>query len=304
MTSARRRLRELLAEPRLTVMAGAYDALSARIIEAEGFPALVAGGYSAIGSLLAQADGGQLNMREYADHYARIVAAVEIPVYVDADTGFGGTSNVRQMVRAFETAGVAGFLLGDQTFPNRCNYMPGKQIVPPEQMIARIKAAVDARRDADLVICTRTDATSVEGLDAAIERCHLYLEAGADLAKPMGADKLPDIERVIREVPCPNITTQSQAAGAHTVTFAELERVGVAAVTLPSITLFAAAQGVRNALRTVRKENSLVGVGDHLIPLSDYYDLVSLKAQLEREERYDKAAAALVAGRKKTRAKA
>jgi methylisocitrate lyase len=304
MTSTRKQFRKLLAEPRLTVMAGAYDALSARIIESEGFPTIVAGGYAAIGSLLAQADGGQLNLRDYAAHYARIVAAVEIPVYVDADTGFGGTSNVRQMVRAFETAGVAGFLLGDQTFPNRCGYMPGKQVVPPEQMIARIKAAVDARRDADLVICARTDATSVEGLAAAIERCDLYLEAGADLAKPMGADELADIERVIQEVPCQHITTQSQAAGAHAVTFAELERIGVAAVTLPSIALFAAAQGVRHALRTVRKDNSLVGVGNHLIPLSDYYDLVALKAQLEREECYDKAATALVAARKKTRAKA
>jgi len=301
VTSTRKQFRKLLAEPRLTVLAGAYDALSARIIEAEGYPAIVAGGYAAIGSLLAQADGGQFNMRDYADHYARVVAAVEIPVYVDADTGFGGTSNVRQMVRAFETAGVAGFLLGDQTFPNRCGYMPGKQVVAPEQMIARIKAAVDARRDTDLVICARTDATSVEGLDRAIERCHLYLEAGADLAKPMGADKLTDIERVIREVPCHHMSTQSQAAGAHAVTFAELERVGVAAVTLPSIALFAAAQGVRDALRTVRRDNSLAGLGGHLIPLTDYYDLVGLKAQLEREERYDQAAAALVAAKKITR---
>jgi len=117
----------------------------------------------------------------------------------------------------------------------------------------------------------------------------------------MGADKLTDIERVIREVPCHHMSTQSQAAGAHAVTFAELERVGVAAVTLPSIALFAAAQGVRDALRTVRRDNSLAGVGGHLIPLTDYYDLVGLKAQLEREERYDQAAAALVAAKKITR---
>ncbi len=125
--NVRKKLRELLAKPGLTVMPGAYDALSARIIEAEGFEAIVAGGYAAIGSMLAQPDMGQSNMRDYADHYARVCAAVELPVYVDADTGFGGVNNVRQMVRAFEAAGVAGLFIGDQTFPNRCGYLPARR---------------------------------------------------------------------------------------------------------------------------------------------------------------------------------
>ena len=137
----------IMAGKRLVLMPGAYDALSARIIEAEGFEAMVAGGYAGVGSMLAQADMGQSNMRDYADHYGRICAAVEIPVYVDADTGFGGVNNVRQMVRAFEAAGVAGLFISDQVFPNRCGYLPGKQIVPVEQMLAKIKAALDARRD-------------------------------------------------------------------------------------------------------------------------------------------------------------
>src|SRR5215216_7392938 len=96
---------------------------------------LMAGGYAAVGSMLAQADMGQSNMRDYASHYGRVCDAVEIPVYVDADTGFGGVNNVRQMVRAFEAAGVAGLFLSDQVFPNRCGYLPGKQIVPAEQML-------------------------------------------------------------------------------------------------------------------------------------------------------------------------
>src|ERR1700756_2507364 len=130
-------------------MPGAYDALSARIIESEDFEALVAGGYAGIGRMVAPADMGQSNMRDYADHYARICAAVEVPVYVDADTGFGGVNNVRQMVRAFEAAGVAGVFISDQVFPNRCGYLPGKQAIPTEQMLAKIKAALDARRDPD-----------------------------------------------------------------------------------------------------------------------------------------------------------
>src|SRR6201996_4052648 len=158
----RKRLRDLIAAPSLTVLPGAYDALSARIIEREGFDAILAGGYAANGAMLAQADMGQSNMRDYADHYARICAAVELPVYVDADTGFGGVNNVRQMVRAFEAAGGAGVFLSDQVFPNRCGYLPGKQIVSTEQILAKLKAALDARRDPDFLIAARTDAAGVE----------------------------------------------------------------------------------------------------------------------------------------------
>src|ERR1700686_5445587 len=104
--NARKKFKAIMSGKRLVLMPGAYDALSARIIESEGFEAIVAGGYAAVGSMLAQADMGQSNMRDYADHYARICSAVEIPVYVDADTGFGGVNNVRQMIRAFEAAGV------------------------------------------------------------------------------------------------------------------------------------------------------------------------------------------------------
>src|SRR5215831_16710883 len=161
--SVRKKFRALMAGKRLVLMPGAYDALSARIIEAEGFEAIVAGGYAAIGSMLAQPDMGQCNVRDYADHYARICAAVELPVYADGDTGFGGVNNVHEMVHAFEAAGVAGLFFSDQVFPNRCGYLPGKQIVPLGEMLARVKAALDARRDGDMLIVARTDAAGVEG---------------------------------------------------------------------------------------------------------------------------------------------
>src|SRR3954451_8749662 len=199
--TARKKFRAILSGKRLVLMPGAYDALSARIIEKEAFEAIVAGGYSGVGSMLAQADMGQSNMRDYASHYGRVCDAVELPVYVDADTGFGGVNNVRQMVRAFEGAGVAGLFLSDQVFPNRCGYLSGKQIVPVEQMLAKLKAALDARRDPDLFIAARTDEAAFEGLDDAIGRCQLFMEAGADMAKPMGFDTIPEIKRAMREVP-------------------------------------------------------------------------------------------------------
>jgi len=292
--NARKKLRTIMAGKRLVLMPGAYDALSARIIESEGFEALVAGGYAGIGSMLAQADMGQSNMRDYADHYGRICAAVELPVYVDADTGFGGVNNVRQMVHAFEAAGVAGLFISDQVFPNRCGYLPGKQIVPVEHMLAKIKAALDARRDGDLFIAARTDAAGVEGLESAIARCQLFIEAGADMAKPMGVDTIPDIKRVLREVGGPHMATLSQAAGPKTRSLEELEAAGVCAATFPSVALFAAAQAVRDVLRLLKRGNSLAPCQQHLIPLEDYYELVGLKPLLAREESYDQAAAALV----------
>ena len=291
--NARQKLRAIMAGKRLVLMPGAYDALSARIIEAEGFEALVAGGYAAVGSMLAQPDMGQSNMRDYADHYGRICAAVEIPVYVDADTGFGGVNNVRQMVRAFEAAGVAGLFISDQVFPNRCGYLPGKQIVPVEQMLAKIKSALDARRDGDFFIAARTDAAGVEGLEQAIARCQLFMQAGADMAKPMGVDTIPDIKRVLREVEGPHMATLSQAAGPKARSLAELEAAGVCAATFPSLALFAAARAVRDVLRTLKRGNSLAPCQDHLIPLDDYYELVGLKPMLAREESYDQGAAAL-----------
>jgi 2-methylisocitrate lyase-like PEP mutase family enzyme len=289
-----RTLRELLDAPGLAVLPGAYDALSARIIEAEGFPALVAGGYAAIGSMLAEADMGQSNLRDYADHYARICDAVQIPVYVDGDTGFGGVHNVARMVRAFESAGVAGLFFSDQVFPNRCGYLPGKQVVSPEEMLARLGAALDARRDAEVLIVGRTDCYAAEGLDAAIERCQLMVEAGADLAKPQGVDTPAEIARVISEVPGAHIATLSQAAGAAAVSLSELAALGTSAVTLPSVTLFAAAHAVRGVLGALRTTGDLDSTAGALLDLEDYYRLVGLSSLLEREERYDAAAHEIV----------
>lgn len=291
--TARKTFRAIMAGKKLVLMPGAYDALSARVIEAEGFEAIVAGGYAAVGSMLAQADMGQSNMRDYTDHYARICAAVEIPVYVDADTGFGGVNNVRQMVRAFEAAGVAGLFISDQVFPNRCGYLPGKQVVPVEQMLAKVKAALDARTDPDLFIAARTDAHGVDGPEAAIARCQLFMEAGADMAKPMGFDAIPDIKRAMREIPGPHMATLSQAAGPKARSLPDLEAAGVCSATFPSLPLFAAAKAVRDSIRTLKRENSLSACQDQVLTLEEYYDLVGLKPLLMREERYDRDAAAL-----------
>lgn len=275
--NARRKWRELVARPGLVLVPGAYDALSARVIEAQGFEAVVAGGYAAVGSLLAEADGGQSNMRDYAEHYGRICDAVGIPVYVDADTGFGGVHNVRKAVRAFERAGIAGMFISDQVFPNRCGYMPGKAVIPTVDMLAKLKSAVDARTDPDFFIAARTDALMLDGIEAAIERCHMFMEAGVDMAKPHGADTAADIRRVMKAIPGPHMATLSHAAGKAKVTLKELDECGVTAVSFPSAALFAAVGGVARAMQALKQNGDFAAVEQELVPLEDYYDLVGLK---------------------------
>lgn len=286
MTRKMEHFRELIADGQLLVLPGAYDGLSARIAEHAGFQAITAGGYAAIGSMLGQPDMGQSNMRDFAAHYGRICAAVSIPVYVDGDTGFGGVHNVREMVRAFEAAGAAGVFISDQVFPNRCGYLPGKSVVPASDMVAKVKAALDARTDRSFFVCARTDAAAVEGVDSAIERCRLYMAAGADMAKPQGLDSVAEIQRAMTEVPGPHFATLSQAAGRAGLTLDLLQQLGVAAVTLPSLALFAAANAVYKALSEVKRTGALESVQDALIPLKDYYGLVRLDSFVEREARY------------------
>lgn len=297
----RKRWRQLLAGPGLTLVPGAYDALSARVIEATGFDAIVGGGYAAVGSLLAEADGGQSNVRDYADHYSRLCDAVSIPVYVDCDTGFGGVHNVRRMVRMMEHAGVAGLFISDQVFPNRCGYLPGKSVVSAEEFIARLNAALDARTDADLFIAARTDAKQVIGAEEALERCHMAVAAGIDMAKPHGFDTREEIERMKRELPPPYTATLSHAAVGWAIGPRDLAALGVTAVTFPSAALFAAVGGVMRAMKALKEEGSFDSVKAELVPLEGYYDIVGLASFNDSERRWAGKAEAIVTERLRQR---
>jgi methylisocitrate lyase len=221
-----------------------------------------------------------------ADHYARVCGAVSIPVLVDADTGFGGVHNVRQMVRAFEAAGAAGILFSDQVFPNRCAYLPGKQVIPLEDMLAKVRAALDARRDSSFVICARTDCAKVLGANAAIERACLFAEAGADAVKPQQMDTREEIQRILREVPKPFFATLSQAAGKHPLDLDDFRALRVPAVSLPSTALFAAVAGVRKAMAGVKRTGSMRAVQADVCTLEEYYEIVGLGEMTRREEAY------------------
>jgi methylisocitrate lyase len=289
------KLRALIDRPEMVMLPGAYDAISAKLIEQAGFEGICAGGFAATGSRLGEPDTGQMTVLDYADHYGRIADAIDIPVFADADTGGGGVNNVRRTVRAFERAGIAGLFIEDQVFPKRCGYMAGKAVVPVAEMLGKVKAALDARRYDDFVIVARTDAFGIEGIDAAIARAQLYREAGADLTFVQGADTIEEFERICREVPGRQFANISQAAGHRpTIPLDDLQRAGAAAVTFPSLALFAALAAVRGAMQSLRRDRSFAAVAEQLISLQDYNDLVGVGAQQAREDGYAAAARRLM----------
>jgi methylisocitrate lyase len=162
--------KKLVLDEEILILPGAYDGLSAKIVEQAGFKAVTFGGYPASGSLLAKPDVSLLTMTEMVNLARYIAEAVDIPLFVDGDTGHGNVTNVARTVREFERAGVAGLFIEDQVFPKRCGHMEGKQVISTDEMVTKIKAAVDARMDEDLVIMARTDSLAIYGIDEAITR--------------------------------------------------------------------------------------------------------------------------------------
>ena len=198
-------LRSTLSDGRSRLVVSAYDALTARTAEAAGFEILHVTGFGSAAALIGGPDIGLVTMTEMVETTRRICDAVERPVIADADCGYGNPLNVMRTVRALEAAGAAGLHIEDQVTPKRCGHMAGKAVIPTAEMVAKIAAAVDARRDADFVIIARTDARAPEGLDAALERAHAYAAAGADVLFVEAPESADEIRRIATEVPGPQL---------------------------------------------------------------------------------------------------
>jgi 2-methylisocitrate lyase-like PEP mutase family enzyme len=285
------RLRSLLAQLEITVMPGVHDALSTRLAVVAGFSALCAGGNAATGTLLGAPDMGQLGMRDYADHYGRITAAAgAAPVLVDADTGFGGVHNVAQMVRAFERAGAGGLFIEDQVTPKRCGYLAGKEVVPVTDQLAKLRAALDTRRDERFVLCARTDALGVEGIEAAIDRAGQYRETGVDMVFVQGADTVESLGRVCRAIPGLHLANVSQAAAGPKMTAAEAQEAGAAAVMFPIAALLAGVAAMERTFAALKRDGSLEAVAQSLLPMPRYNELTGLAQVQANEDRWSQPA--------------
>ncbi len=286
--AARPRLRELLARPEPLVAPGAYDALSARLVEQAGFDVVYMTGFGSTASLVGRPDVGLLTGTEMVDNARRIAAAVDLPVIADADTGYGNAINVVRTVQAYEQAGVAGIHLEDQVLPKKCGHMSGKAVIPADEMVGKLRAAVAARRDPEFLLIARTDAAAVEGLSAALDRARAYAEAGADVLFVEAPTSEDDIARVAAELRgvAPLVFNWAEGGRTPPIPLARIAELGFALVLFPIGTLLAATAGIRRLLDTLRADGVPSAAMPDLPTFDGFTDLIGLPEIRELESRF------------------
>ena len=268
-------LRARLQPGKLLVAPGAYDALTARLLEQAGFEAVYRGGYAASAAAFALPDLGITTLTDMVDHARRMTSAITVPVIADADTGYGEVPQVIHTVHELERAGVAAIQFEDQVFPKRCGHMEGKKVIPAEEMVVKVRAALDARRNPETVIIARSDATAVTGLDDAIARSRMYADAGADVIfidAPTSEDDLKAIAAGgINAVLMVNISEYGKTPDLGAQRFEEL---GFGLVIYPSSTLFAAAQSTKELAAALMAEGSTVSSVPRMMPFDEINDIL------------------------------
>src|SRR5437763_2364005 len=264
----RQRLRALVASRGYAMVPGAYDTLTARLVEQAGFEAvyLTGGGYSRANGY---PDLGLLTLSENVRFIGLTVEAVGIPVIADADTGYGNAINVIRTVREYEKSGVAAFHIEDQVAPKKCGHYEGKEVISTAEMVGKIRAAVDTRRDADMVIIARSDARAIEGLDAAIDRVNAYLEAGADVGFVEAPPSVEALRIVARQVKGPALVNVFEGGKTPMVPASELEAMGFRLGIYPSQTHRAAIRAAQKVLAALKEDGDTSRIDGYLYNLQE-----------------------------------
>ncbi len=282
----RQRLRALVAERRGLVVPGAYDAVSARLVEQAGFPAVYMTGFGVSAARLGLPDLGFAGLAEMVDQARSLASAVSIPLVADADTGYGNALQVRRTVQQYELAGVAGLHLEDQAAPKRCGHLAGKQVVPVDEFVGRIRAAVEARSDPDLLIIARTDAIGVTGFADAVERAAAAADAGADVLFVEAPSSEAEIEALPRRLDRPLLFNYAPSGRSPLLPFARLRTLGYAIVIVPVDLLFVATRAMQRALAELRDRDALSRDPERVASFQEFCDLIGLPEQLALGQRY------------------
>src|SRR5436305_9973385 len=271
--NGRKALRRLIARDGYTMVPGAYDTLTARLVEQAGFAAvyLTGGGYSRASGY---PDLGLLSLTENAMFIGRTVEAVGIPVIADADTGYGNAINVIRTVREYEKTGVAGFHIEDQVSPKKCGHYEGKEVIGRAEMIGKIKAAVDTRRDGDMVIIARSDARAIEGLAAAVDRVNAYLEAGADVGFVETPQTIEELRTVGGELRGPALVNVFEGGKTPMLGAEELEAMGFRLGIYPSQTHRAAIRAAQRVLAAMKRDGDTRAIATELATFQEREDAV------------------------------
>ena len=278
--------KQYLRAPEILLLPTAHDPLCAKIIERAGFKAVACAGYANSAALIAAPDVELLTMTEMVDAVWRMADAVDLPVFADGDDGHGNVTNVIRSVRQFEKAGAATVMLEDQVSPKRCGHMSGKQIIPANEFVAKIKAALDTRVDQDFMILARTDAIAVKGLGEAVERAHICVEAGADWVFLEAPESVEQLRQIPRLVSAPTLANMIPGGRTPILPAAELQAMGFAAVTWPNAFTYAYARLATEVAKVLLRTGTTASFDDRMMEFEEFNSLVGLPAIRQTEEKY------------------
>jgi methylisocitrate lyase len=286
LSSETKSIRELLHTQGITTIPGAADALTARLVERAGFPTVYLTGAGYANAAFGLPDVGLISLREVADQVERMANAVNIPLVVDADTGYGNALNVRRTISLLERSGANAIQLEDQVNPKRCGHFAGKEVVEAGEMLQRIAAAVDSRSSNELVLIARTDSIATHGFEEAIRRANLYLEAGADCIFVEAPTSMEQLERLPREVHGPLLINMTEGGKTPMLSAAELEQLGYRFALFPNTALRLAMKAVADGLAALKRDGTSKNILGDLISWDERQEIVGLPEWTELEKRY------------------
>ena len=278
--------KQLEDKKKITVLPGVFDALSARIAEKVGFDAIFQTGYGSAATLLGMPDYGFLNAGETIDNARRIMRAVNIPVIVDVDTGYGNPLNVWRLVRDLQSLGAAGIFLEDQVWPKRCGHMIGKEVVSKDDYIMKLKAAVEAREDKDFIIVARTDARAPLGLDEAIQRGRAYHKAGADVIFIEAPRSIEELKRIAKEINAPLVANMIEEGLTPNLPSKDLLKMGYRIVVFPLSGLYAATFAIKQVFLELKNSGATQQARKMMVTFKDFNKFVDLHKYAALEKRY------------------
>jgi 2,3-dimethylmalate lyase len=279
-------LRSLVNGKNGLVVPGAYDGISARLVERAGFPVVYMTGYGTSASRLGLPDLGFAGLAEMSDHARNMAAAVSVPLIADADTGYGNALSVRRTVQAYEGAGVAGLHIEDQVAPKRCGHLSGHQVIPRGEFAGKIRAAADARQDRDFLIIARTDAISAVDFDEALRRGEAALKAGADVLFIEAPRDEAQVERVAKAFDAPLLYNYAPGGRSPLLPLARLRELRYAIILLPVDTLLVGVRAIADFLAEVKKRDDVTSLNDRYMPFAEFNQLIGAMAMMEAADRY------------------
>lgn len=269
-------LRERLSDRRIIVAVGAHDGLTATLAQRAGMEAVYQGGYAVAAHHHGLPDIGLIGLADVTQALRRMRAVSDVPVIVDADTGYGSEAGVRRTVRELESAGAAAIQIEDQVFPKRCGHMEGKTVIPADEMVLKLRAAVQARRNPETLIIGRTDALQMNGLDDAIERCNMFVQAGADVTFVDAPRSREQVEEIARRVEGPKLSNMSETGRTPPFTAAELEQLGYSIVIFPSTQTWLFAHVYQELLEEIKASGTSLGLRDRMTSFDEINDLLGV----------------------------